>query len=608
MDDQLEGEVLCEVFWAHVHLLGRYLAVTSAGLVDMVTPGPGETFKGKMLQPGPFLFIVFLAIVGSVALQNSGHLVWEWLARTHRVLGLHRVADTTLRSLDLGGACAPSGSEVWELQEGPVGVYGLQGRRATMEDRYCVIQDVDVGSKTLSFLGVFDGHGGQYTAEFVKDNLFQNTISKIKQLCTQTSTGGTCSTSSSNNGSCKTQNNRIRNCNTNGKGEKRWLSGEDDSKESKDAKESCPANNNNNNRLKVPNSLAAKPGTESQDAQEKALSTTTTDSKLTTPAPEVTGGGSCVENLSSMTSATSSSTTTTTMSSSTASSTCTTPSSSTSSSSSSSDCTENNTESLKKDDTYSSVSIRRTSLASSTASKDKKEEVAGTGSCGTGNGSQNDSCYIDVLQNINYTRLLTDQILAVDRQVVAHCKARTDMSGSTAVVAVLDGEMLVIGNVGDSRAVMADLKGSTIPLSFDHKPNQLKERRRIKEAGGFITFTGVWRVAGVLATSRALGDFPLKEPRQLITAEPDVLTFSLTDHRAHFIILATDGLWDVMTNEEAVAFVRDHLHEPDHGAKALTMHAFHRGSQDNITVAILNVSKLLRKVRWLLCLCTFFTC
>lgn len=265
----------------------------------------------------------------------------------------------------------------------------------------------------------------QYTAEFVKDNLFQNTISKIKQLRTQAPTAGTCSASSSNNGSCKTQsNNRTRNCNANSKGEKRWLSGEDDSKEPKDAKESCPANNNNNNKLKVPNAVAAKSGTEVQDAQEKALSTTTTDSKLTTEVPEVTGGGSCVENLNSITSATSASTTTTTVSS-TASSTCTTPSSSTSLSSS--HCTESSTESLKKDDTYSSVNIRRTSLASA-ASKDKKEEVSGTGS-GSGNGIPNDSCYIDVLQNINYTRLLTDQILAVDRQVVAHCKARTDMSG-----------------------------------------------------------------------------------------------------------------------------------------------------------------------------------
>ena len=58
--------------------------------------------------------------------------------------------------------------------------------------------------------------------------------------------------------------------------------------------------------------------------------------------------------------------------------------------------------------------------------------------------------------------------------------------------------------------------------------------KRIKEAGGFIAFTGVWRVAGILATSRALGDFPLKDPRKLITAEPDVLTFSLKDHKVFY--------------------------------------------------------------------------
>ena len=66
---------------------------------------------------------------------------------------------------------------------------------------------------------------------------------------------------------------------------------------------------------------------------------------------------------------------------------------------------------------------------------------------------------------------------------------------------------------------------------------QLKERRRIKEAGGFITFAGVWRVAGILATSRALGDFPLKDPKRLVTAEPDVLTFSLREHKVYMITI-----------------------------------------------------------------------
>ena len=47
-------------------------------------------------------------------------------------------------------------------------------------------------------------------------------------------------------------------------------------------------------------------------------------------------------------------------------------------------------------------------------------------------------------------------------------------------------------------------------MSYDHKPCQLKEKKRIQEAGGFVAMNGVWRVMGVLATSRALGDYPLK--------------------------------------------------------------------------------------------------
>lgn len=58
---------------------------------------------------------------------------------------------------------------------------------------------------------------------------------------------------------------------------------------------------------------------------------------------------------------------------------------------------------------------------------------------------------------------------------------------------------------------MYDSRGIAIPLSFDHKPQQVRERKRIHDAGGFIAFRGVWRVAGVLATSRALGDYPLKD-------------------------------------------------------------------------------------------------
>lgn len=54
-----------------------------------------------------------------------------------------------------------------------------------------------------------------------------------------------------------------------------------------------------------------------------------------------------------------------------------------------------------------------------------------------------------------------------------------------------------------------------------------------------------------------------------------------------FIILASDGLWDTFTNEEACTFIREHLHESDFGAKSLAMQSYNRGSVDNITVLVI---------------------
>jgi len=92
-------------------------------------------------------------------------------------------------------------------------------------------------------------------------------------------------------------------------------------------------------------------------------------------------------------------------------------------------------------------------------------------------------------------------------------------------------------------------------------------------------------VAGILATSRALGDYPLKE-RQYVIAEPDILTFDLNNVRPKFLILATDGLWDCFSNEEAVAYIQERLDEPHFGAKSIILQAYYKGSLDNITVLI----------------------
>ncbi|XP_067624509.1 protein phosphatase 1L isoform X2 [Eurosta solidaginis] len=193
-------------------------------------------------------------------------------------------------------------------------------------------------------------------------------------------------------------------------------------------------------------------------------------------------------------------------------------------------------------------------------------------------------CYIEN-GKINFGKLITDEVLAADYKLVEQAKKTTNIAGTTALIAIIEASKLTVANVGDSRGVMCDSRGIAIPLSFDHKPQQVRERKRIHDAGGFIAFRGVWRVAGILATSRALGDYPLKD-KNLVIANPDILTFDLNDHKPTFLIFATDGLWDTFTNEEACTFIKKHLHEADFGAKALTMESYQRGSVDNITVLL----------------------
>ena len=77
-------------------------------------------------------------------------------------------------------------------------------------------------------------------------------------------------------------------------------------------------------------------------------------------------------------------------------------------------------------------------------------------------------------------------------------------AGCTSVVACLVGRTLHVANAGDSRAVLCRKGGITEPLSYDHKPEQKREKDRIEAAGGFVNNFG--RVNGNLNLSRSLGD------------------------------------------------------------------------------------------------------
>ncbi|GFP86364.1 protein phosphatase 2c 37 [Phtheirospermum japonicum] len=134
------------------------------------------------------------------------------------------------------------------------------------------------------------------------------------------------------------------------------------------------------------------------------------------------------------------------------------------------------------------------------------------------------------------------------------CELQTpqcDAVGSTAVVAVVTPDKIVVSNCGDSRAVLCR-KGVAIPLSVDHKPDRPDELNRIQEAGGRVIYWDGPRVLGVLAMSRAIGDNYLKP---YVISEPEV---TVTERTAEdeCLILASDGLWDVVSNETACGVAR----------------------------------------------------
>lgn len=186
--------------------------------------------------------------------------------------------------------------------------------------------------------------------------------------------------------------------------------------------------------------------------------------------------------------------------------------------------------------------------------------------------------------------------LQLDQDMLADPEMKDELAGTTAIIVLLKNSTLYIGNVGDSRAV-ASFAGVADALSIDHKPSSDIESKRIQAAGGWVEFN---RVNGNLALSRALGDFVFKRnekktpQEQIVTAYPDIQTRKVTED-LEFVLIACDGIWDVMSNEEVVDFVRTRIAskmEPAVICEELMTRCLAPGSQmgglgcDNMTVVL----------------------
>ncbi|XP_022875082.1 probable protein phosphatase 2C member 13, mitochondrial isoform X2 [Olea europaea var. sylvestris] len=182
---------------------------------------------------------------------------------------------------------------------------------------------------------------------------------------------------------------------------------------------------------------------------------------------------------------------------------------------------------------------------------------------------------------ITNTKLaISETYQQTDRDFLESEKDTFRDDGSTASTAVLVGNHLYVANVGDSRTIISK-DGKAIPLSEDHKPNRSDERKRIENAGGVVMWAGTWRVGGVLAMSRAFGNRMLK---QFVVAEPEIQDQEI-DQELELLVLASDGLWDVVPNEDAISLAQIE-DEPKAAARKLTETAFTRGSADNITCIV----------------------
>lgn len=462
MEDDLDDRIFYQTYISHVKIMSRIIWGTSFN----ISPIAFGAYMWKMLRiyvlKPEILLFGFILFVMYMYLQTVDVWSRNLLGRLQYTLG--RSNKTRSQALSYFNT-ADVEKDSWQMQIGAVSAYAVQGRRPKMEDRF-VIND-NINDTGVSLYAVFDGHGGEFAANYAKEKLVQSLYNKVVEIKDLIS------------GKVPAVKRELEKC--------------DDKKETE------------------------KPSTPNLQERRKSF-------KKTTSITE-----ECLKGPKEITDA----------------------------------------ELLTKLDNLRAVTreVRAT----------KAEVVKDIPS----------TSYFDRAGKIDYGKLITDEVLAADRSLIETAKKTMNVAGTTALIAILEGSKLIVANVGDSRGVMCDNKGNVIPLSFDHKPQQMRERKRIKEAGGSVIFNGVWRVAGILATSRALGDYPLKD-KKLVIADPDILTFDLDDHKPQFVILASDGLWDTFSNEEAIAFIKERLNEPDYGAKSLTLQSYYRGSLDNITVVVIN--------------------
>jgi len=208
--------------------------------------------------------------------------------------------------------------------------------------------------------------------------------------------------------------------------------------------------------------------------------------------------------------------------------------------------------------------------------------------------------YVDKVNDLSNFENITQQIIKLDNDFMENYHID---DGTTAIFAISqpnqteDGVIvnykLIVGNVGDSRAVLGRNNNEPKALSEDHKPGLMSEQKRIETAGGFVS---LGRVRGNLALSRAVGDRQYKVPKdfppekQQVSCIPDYQTEIVTSN--DFLFIACDGIYegDIFTPESIVQYISEKLQHSDDLAQITSEildECVARGSKDNMSAMLI---------------------
>jgi len=200
-----------------------------------------------------------------------------------------------------------------------------------------------------------------------------------------------------------------------------------------------------------------------------------------------------------------------------------------------------------------------------------------------------------------------------DRELLQYARRKAFNDGTTALCLLVNGSsadnlVAYTSHVGDCRAVLCR-GGSAIRLTQDHRPDRKDEQQRIKAAGGGVfQVSGIWRcttAAGAaratdpragfkdgeshlyLSCSRSLGDpdMKLNADRPILSNNPEVAVHKLQAEDL-FIVVACDGVWDVLTDQDCVDLVLNHWGDPAAASAAVVRKALSSGSGDNLTAQV----------------------